>query len=101
MSNLYKKCLVTLFFLAIPGWSQTAETGAISGTVHDPSGAVVVGAAVELANVGTGLTRTFRTDNRGTFLAGLLPPGDYSLNVTAQGFQKVVVTGVHVQVTEV
>jgi hypothetical protein len=101
INRLVKLHLFALMFLALSAWSQTAETGAISVTVHDPSGAVVVNASVEVTNAGTGLSRTILTGSRGTFLAGLLPPGDYNLTVTADGFQKALVSGIHVQVTEV
>jgi len=80
---------------------QTTETGAISGTVRDPSGAAVPTVAVEVTNTGTGASRKLLTTNQGTFLAGLLPPGAYSLTAVANGFQKQVLTGIHVSVTEV
>ncbi|MBZ5600917.1 MAG: TonB-dependent receptor [Acidobacteriia bacterium] len=100
MNNPMMRGILVLVFLSSAG-AQTAETGAVSGTVHDPSGAVVAGAAVDVTNAGTRLTRSLRTDNRGSFVVGLLPPGDYSINVTADGFQKALVSGIHVQVTEV
>ncbi len=100
MNCCARRGLLVLLLLAKLAWSQTAETGAISGTVRDPSGAVVVKASAELTNAGTGLSRKLQTDDRGTYLAGLLPPGEYTLTVSADGFQKVVVIGIHVQVTE-
>ena len=57
--------------------AQGGATGAISGTVLDPSGAVVAGAEVRILNQDTGaLTRTTRTDGNGSFIATLLPVGN-------------------------
>ncbi len=86
--------------LPSPGVSQTPETGAISGTVKDPSGAVAPNAAITITNVGTGLARNVAVNGQGAFLAGLLPPGDYTLTVSSAGFQKQELTNIHVSVTE-
>jgi hypothetical protein len=59
--------------------AQGGATGAISGTVLDPSGAVVSGAEVHIVNQDTGsLTRTITTDANGLFTATLLPVGTYT-----------------------
>ena len=87
--------------IAPSAFPQTAETGAISGTVRDPSGAVVPNLVIEITNAGTGISRKLLTSNQGTFLAGLLAPGEYSLTAAASGFQKQVLNGIHVNVTEV
>src|SRR5215218_7466272 len=65
-------------------------TGTISGTVVDPNGAAVANASVTVANGATGLTRNFQTNDDGTFLATLLPPGVYSITVENAGFKKYV-----------
>lgn len=61
-------------------------TGAISGTVIDPSGLVVAGATVTITNTGTGLTRTVTSSGAGTFTAPVLPPGEYFVRVEKAGF---------------
>src|SRR6478736_8083817 len=66
--------------------AQVPGTGAIAGTVTDPSGAVFAGATVKIANVDTNITREARTDAQGSFRILLLPPGPYELNVTVPGF---------------
>jgi hypothetical protein len=61
--------------------------GAISGTITDPSGAVVGDAAISVSNTETGFKRDLTTDKSGFYQIGPLNPGKYSLTVTAPGFQ--------------
>src|SRR5882762_666382 len=72
--------------------------GTILGTVTDPSGAVVAGAAVKVKNVATGLERTTVTSADGSYAVPELPIGTYSVTVSQTGFQTFVVTGVAVDV---
>lgn len=81
-------------------WAQTGGTGAISGTITDPSGALVVGARVTVKNVATGDTRVLRSNDRGMYVASLLAPGQYVVVVTSQGFKAVSMTDVQVTVAE-
>ncbi|HTX76420.1 MAG TPA: carboxypeptidase regulatory-like domain-containing protein, partial [Terracidiphilus sp.] len=60
--------------------------GAIAGTVEDPSGAVVSGAAVTIRNTATNASVRVTADGSGYFNAPLLEPGTYTVTVTAQGF---------------
>ena len=80
--------------------AQTAETGALTGTVTDQSGGVIAGAGVTATNIGTGQARTVTTDASGSYKFSLLPPGNYSVKITASGFQTVTVPSVTVNVTE-
>ncbi len=66
--------------------AQTPGTGAIVGTVHDPTGLVVVGAAVSAVNESTDLSRTATTNSAGVFTMPLLSPGGYSITVSSPGF---------------
>ncbi|MGA2631433.1 MAG: carboxypeptidase regulatory-like domain-containing protein [Terriglobia bacterium] len=64
-------------------------TGAVLGSVTDPSGAAVPGAKVTLHNPDTGFNRTATTDTAGSFEFMAVPVGDnYTVEVEAQGFQK-------------
>jgi len=83
---------------AIPAISQTFEKGEISGTVADPSGAVVPNAGVKVIHVGTGLERTLTTGPDGRYVATLLPVGEYRLEVSASGFATTIVKGVQLLV---
>lgn len=66
-----------------------AETGQIAGTVTDPSGALVPNAQIIVIAVATNATRTTVTGAEGSFLVPNLPPAEYKLKVTAQGFKTV------------
>lgn len=62
--------------------------GTINGTVTDPSGAVIPGATVKITqNDVNGASRTVVTDARGSYTATNLPAGNYTVSVTASGFQ--------------
>lgn len=63
-------------------------SGTISGTVKDPTGAMVKDATVTLSNPANGLTRTVTTNASGNFVAPNLLPGTYSIAVEAKGFKK-------------
>ncbi|MGH9740326.1 MAG: carboxypeptidase regulatory-like domain-containing protein [Candidatus Acidiferrales bacterium] len=80
--------------------AQTASTGALTGTVTDPSGGVIAGATVKIANLATGQTRTTTTDANGSYQLSLLPPGNYSVHFEATGFRSTDVPSVTVNVTE-
>src|SRR5437660_3331974 len=98
-----KLFLIALAVLASLGqmFAQGGATGAITGTVLDPSGAVVAGAEVRIVNQDTGvLTRTTKTDGNGSFTATLLPVGTYILSVTSPGFQEGKFTDIAVRITE-
>lgn len=81
-------------------YAQTSATGALTGTVTDPSGAVIAGATVTATNVGTGQTRTVTTDANGAYRFSLLPPGNYDVKLSAQGFKTAEVPSITVNVTE-
>ena len=81
--------------------AQTASTGALTGTVTDPSGAVVPSAKVTLRNYGTGGTLTTLTSQDGSYSFSLLAAGEYELTVEAVNFKRAVVPQVTIQITEV
>jgi hypothetical protein len=92
---------VVLLALTVAAFGQGGATGAITGTVVDPSGAVVANAEVQITNQDTGvLERTVQTGPDGAFTAPLLPVGTYSLGIHAAGFANAKVSDVVVRVTE-
>ncbi len=81
--------------------AQGGATGAITGTVEDPSGAVVANAEVRITNQLTGvLERTLNTGPDGNFTAPLLPVGTYSVSIKSSGFAEGTFANVVVRVTE-
>jgi hypothetical protein len=67
--------------------AQSIVTGAISGTVLDPSGAVLPDVAVTLTNTATGDTENAKTNANGVYQFPLLRPGNYSVSVQETGFR--------------
>ena len=101
----YSIRLVTLiliaFAFAAPAFGQGGATGAITGTVQDPSGAVVANAEVRITNQDTNvLERTVTTGADGTFTAPLLPVGTYTVSIQSAGFAQASLPGIVVRVTE-
>src|SRR5271167_1711209 len=78
----------TMFFLllASTAFGQTPGTGAISGVVYDPSNRVVQNATVLAVNEATNVSRSVMTTSEGLFRVPLLPPGEYTVVVKADGF---------------
>jgi hypothetical protein len=68
--------------------------GTITGTVYDPSGAVVANANVVLKNVASGDVRRGATNSDGYFSFSSVPTGSYSITVEAAGFEKTVTEGI-------
>ena len=82
------------------GFAQTANTGAVAGTVTDSSGAVVVGADLALTNSATGEIRHVISGNDGDYLAPQLPPGSYEVEASKAGFKLASFPKITVNVTE-
>jgi len=85
--------------IALPSVAQTVD-GVIAGSVTDPSGAVIGGAAVTLTNAGTGATQTTTSGSNGAYRFALVPPGTYTLQFKAAGFGTEKVNGVLVQASQ-
>jgi hypothetical protein len=61
--------------------------GSISGTVRDPSGAVIPGAVVTATNTDTGIKQVVTTNDTGAYSFPVLPVGHYDVDVSAGGFE--------------
>jgi hypothetical protein len=68
-------------------FSQSIISGDITGTVTDPTGGLVPNATIVLQNVNTGARQSSVTNGAGQYRLAMLPPGVYSLSVSAPGFQ--------------
>jgi hypothetical protein len=75
--------LVVLFSLSVMAFGQ--ETGQISGTVTDTTGAAVPNVVVTATNVGTNVTRTVTSNGGGEYLFTGLAPAVYEISVSATG----------------
>jgi hypothetical protein len=92
-----------LAVLSIAGaWSLLGSpVGSIQGAVKDSTGALVPGVKVTLTNTSTNARLDTTTDPNGEFQFLQLPPATYSLTAEAQGFKKVDVSSVLVQVDQI
>src|SRR5258706_5525707 len=88
--------LIVLCLGAAVSHAQSIITGAVSGTITDPSGAILPSATVTLVNTGTGDTQNGKTNASGVYLFPLLKPGEYTVTVQESRFRvavaKVIVT---------
>jgi len=80
--------------------AQTASTASVSGTVTDPTGAVLPGADVALTDTATNLGRSQLTNVAGQFVFVNVLPGLYKITVTMQGFRQAVVPSLKVDVAK-
>src|ERR1700757_310447 len=96
--NLLQVSVLVLCALSMHG--QTANSGAISGTVSDPGGALVARAAIFVKSQATQEERDLAADGEEDFSVPFLAPGKYDLTVRAPGFESLVLKGVQVQITE-
>src|SRR5579862_6917621 len=85
----YVLTAVLLCALSAAAFSQTI-TGSITGTVTDPTGAVVPNARVTATNLGTNLTYNAVSNTAGSYNLLFLPIGNYNLSVEVTGFKKTV-----------
>lgn len=78
--------------------AQVTTTGSISGSVTDPTGALVANATVTTKNVETGIEHTATTSDNGTFTIPQLERGTYKVTVQTSGFKTAEITNVRVNV---
>ncbi|MGA8439611.1 MAG: carboxypeptidase-like regulatory domain-containing protein [Candidatus Sulfotelmatobacter sp.] len=88
--------------LSIPSllYSQNSTSGAVAGTVKDPSEAVVRGATVTLVQPATNLTQPSYSDAGGRYVFPAVAPGSYTLSFSASGFRKTIINNLQVEVTK-
>jgi hypothetical protein len=77
-----------------------ADTGSISGTITDTSGAVVPGVKVTIVAIATGQQRTLTTDNAGRYSSGPLRPGQYKVEAEHQGYQRLTSQNILLQIQQ-
>jgi Carboxypeptidase regulatory-like domain len=93
ITQILKICLAfsvaMIFALATSGSlkAQSNISGDISGTVTDPSGAVVPNASVTVTSTANGQVKTATTNSSGDYRVPLLSPGTYKVSITAGGFE--------------
>src|SRR5438876_10248064 len=106
---MHRRCLPTLIMIIFAAavlvsmqsaFAQLRIVGSISGTVQDPTGAVVPNARVVLKDQKTGLTKESTSTDAGTFLFRDLASGLYQLTVNMSGFKTELVPQITVSTSQ-
>src|SRR4051794_6470384 len=82
----FKRLASSAVFLCAAVLAQT-ERGTISGSVSDPTGALVPGAKVTVTNTATNVASTLASNEAGGYVVPNLPPGTYPVRVEKEGFR--------------
>ncbi|HXX24680.1 MAG TPA: TonB-dependent receptor [Terriglobia bacterium] len=97
MSRYFSLLLVSLVLCLIPSaWAQ--DTANIVGTVMDASGGVIPNAKVVVSNPDKGFTRDLTSNSAGEYTVARIPIGNYVVTAQAKGFQKLVRSGITLEV---
>jgi len=91
--------LIVLLGLSISVFSQS-DSATLSGTVTDPSGAVIAGAVVRVTNVETDITARTTSNGSGLYVVGNLHPGHYRVLVEKLGFAQIALTDLTLNVQD-
>ncbi|HEX6717168.1 MAG TPA: TonB-dependent receptor [Pyrinomonadaceae bacterium] len=98
MTKVTSSLILSAFLLLLPVvcfGQATSATSAVTGTVTDPTGAVVTGASVKLVDTKTSQEKSTTTNDQGVYLFAQVPPGaGYKLVFSATGFETLELTGI-------
>ncbi len=104
LGQVFAISILALFMSTIPwvpsAMAQSADTGALTGIIKDPSGSVIKGAQISVTNIATAQSRLHSSGNDGSYRIALLPPGKYSVKISMAGFQTAEFSSVTINVTE-
>jgi hypothetical protein len=92
--------LTGIFLICTLAAFAQGDRGTITGTVTDPTGAVVPNAAIQVTSAETAAVYQVATTNTGNYTLANLPVGTYVFTVESPGFKKFERPGVIVQVAE-
>ena len=100
-----RKCAASVFLAAVvlllpgPAFAQ-GDLGALTGSVVDPSGAVVPEADTTITNIATGAKWAIKSSSAGYYRVPV-PPGDYRLQAQHEGFKTALADNINVPVAQV
>ena len=96
--HLIPLALLLLVALATPrGVDAQVLYGSLTGNVTDPTGAIVAGAKVEALNIGTGVSTSIVTDERGAYIFSSLQAGLYNVTITSANFKALAQENVRIE----
>jgi len=90
--------IATVVLLCANHTRAQSVSGALVVTVSDPAGAAISGASLTLTEISTGVKQESKSDAAGLAVYGTLKPGDYSLLVSAAGFESTALSGISVSI---
>jgi hypothetical protein len=96
-------CLCGLvIFLCMANVSSLGQTitGAISGTITDPTGGVIPNAKITVTSVQTGISQMVQSNESGNYIFSSLGVGDYTLTAQSQGFGATTESGLHLDANQ-
>ena len=96
--SLIAAALLLLSLSGPPALAQSGSTGSITGTISDPTSAVVPGATITVKNNATNQEFTATTTDNGTFSVPALISGTYTVTIAAPGFKTTILPNVKVDV---
>ena len=88
LKRFFAACAISISLgFGVPAlYAQGIVTGSMTGTVQDPTGAMVPGATITATNIALGQTFTVNSSQSGEFQLGSLPIGEYSMVISRTGF---------------
>lgn len=78
-----------------------STSSTVTGKITDPSGSIVPAAQISIANEGTGLRHVTTSNDAGSYVLPLLPPGRYRITVQKEGLKPMTRTGIELKVNQV
>jgi len=85
---------------SVPVLFGQTDQGTITGVVQDPTGAVIGNASVALTSPDTGLTLRTKSDTAGVYVFSPIKIGNYSVTVSASGFETTTQTNLHLSIQQ-
>ena len=98
--RIFVRSVVLIAVLSALSLQAQVDTGSISGTVHDPAGAIITNATIKVTNTADGYVSTVTTNHDGLYTVVDLHPGNYRVSVAAPGFQSVTRTGIDLRLQD-
>src|SRR5438067_9089112 len=95
-----RKLTGLVFLFLVLAAALFGQTTLITGTVMDPSGAVVPSASITITNIATGAQRTAESDSQGRYTISQVTPGTYRLTAKASGFSEAAINKVELLVNQ-
>ena len=99
--KIIKALLITWLMTIAAQWACAQQTGEVTGTVTDATGALVAEATVTATNTATQQVRSASSNDTGTYTLPYLQPGVYELRAEKTGFKLITHPGVNVQVGDI